>query len=271
MFFLVSTFCLNTTLHTKSDLAHHFVWNVAGVLHRDISISNVMFYRKEGRGVIGVLSDWDIARSRSDIEADEDEVVERREQDCERFGHRYEDCDHSHPFKVHHPHHRSVVREIAGTIPFVSIDLLTKKKTPVHTYQHDLESFFFLLVYFCVCHDPDYHTMGRIREWEDDDLVGAGKVKAEFLIDKEKFWAKCDGAHSEYREVLKSWGNELRFLMLEARTIAMEEEVIRQQRVLLASCNVAWKDGDEVLKKADTAGYRSLDYSNFMACLGVDV
>lgn len=245
--------------------AHQYVWNVAGVLHRDISISNVMFYRKDTR-VIGVLSDWDIARSRSDIEADEDEVVQHREQSCAKFGHRYEDCDHSHPLK-----HRAVEREIAGTIPFVAIDLLTKKKTPVHTYHHDLESFFFLLIYFCVCHDPVERRMGHIKEWEQGGFGAVGKVKTEFLIEKEKFWALCVCAHPTYREILDNWANELRLLMLEVRTKAMEEEVLQHQRVLFAGRNGSWEDDTTPPTSKDVATYRSLTFSNFMVCLGVKV
>ncbi|KAI0925185.1 hypothetical protein AcW2_005865 [Taiwanofungus camphoratus] len=43
--------------------AHHWVWETAEILHRDISAGNIMFYRKDG-DVMGVLCDWDLAMAK---------------------------------------------------------------------------------------------------------------------------------------------------------------------------------------------------------------
>ena len=45
-------------------LAHQVAWQKAGVLHRDISIGNIMIDNLTGRGF---LSDWDLARYAEDL------------------------------------------------------------------------------------------------------------------------------------------------------------------------------------------------------------
>ena len=40
--------------------AHHWAYTTAHVLHRDISMNNIMWY-KCGDEVVGVLCDWDLA------------------------------------------------------------------------------------------------------------------------------------------------------------------------------------------------------------------
>ncbi|OCH84372.1 hypothetical protein OBBRIDRAFT_786259, partial [Obba rivulosa] len=50
---------------------HHWAWTIAEVLHRDVSINNVMFYRDIARNqVIGVLCDWDLANKKDLIGPD---------------------------------------------------------------------------------------------------------------------------------------------------------------------------------------------------------
>ena len=229
-----------------ASLAHHYVWDVAGVLHRDVSISNVMFYRKNGR-VIGVLSDWDIARLRSDIEDDERKDIRLREE---------ADAKAAASGPENRRSRKKVVRDIAGTIPFVAIDLLKKEGTPIHTYRHDLESFFWLLVWFCVCHDPENRRMGRIREWETGELNEVAELKVKFVNDEGNIYQKMTPTdYPEYREIMEGWGTQLRLLLMEARTAEMEEDFQR-------ATGKRMENAEEL---------KTLNYSNFMACLDVTV
>ena len=41
-------------------LAHHWVYETSGILHRDISVGNIMLYR-DTASIVGVLCDWDLA------------------------------------------------------------------------------------------------------------------------------------------------------------------------------------------------------------------
>ncbi|OCH84537.1 hypothetical protein OBBRIDRAFT_696665, partial [Obba rivulosa] len=108
---------------------HHWAWTIAEVLHRDVSINNVMFYRDVARNsVIGVLCDWDLANKKDLLGPDflTSEELRRRE-----------------------------AKYRTGTGPFMAIELLNEPRreagvdlTPNHQYRHDLESFFYVLVWF---------------------------------------------------------------------------------------------------------------------------
>lgn len=64
MWFEVITIQLyNYEVSSLCHLAHHWVYETSKILHRDISISNIMFRRTRSRHrpVSGVLCDWDLA------------------------------------------------------------------------------------------------------------------------------------------------------------------------------------------------------------------
>ncbi|KAF5383649.1 hypothetical protein D9615_003848 [Tricholomella constricta] len=96
---------------------HYHAYTDAKVLHRDLSENNLMFKRTDDTSdgkVKGILNDWDMA---SDVEAN-DEILP------------------------------STATHRIGTIPFMAIDLLVvNKRPPPHLYRHDLESFFYILVW----------------------------------------------------------------------------------------------------------------------------
>lgn len=86
---------------------HRVLWT-NGLLHRDISDTNLMFKRDPRLGVIGVLSDFDLAS----FEGDMDKNTER-----------------------------------TGTLPFMACDLLTPEGSTgqiQHTYEHEAEAFFWV-------------------------------------------------------------------------------------------------------------------------------
>lgn len=95
---------------------HYVIYRKTGILHRDLSVNNVMFRRRSGR-VLGVLNDWDLA------------APEAR----------------SSPATSAHR---------TGTAAYMSLELLAHpEKTPFHEYRHDLESFGWILVWcaFVLC------------------------------------------------------------------------------------------------------------------------
>ncbi|OAX42207.1 hypothetical protein K503DRAFT_661385, partial [Rhizopogon vinicolor AM-OR11-026] len=92
---------------------HHILWQ-KGVRHRDISPSNLMFYfswDSSGRDVaVGILNDYDLSSLKKGPTG----------------------------------------RERTGTVPFMAIDLLTKKSLAgevEHLYRHDAESFIWVLTW----------------------------------------------------------------------------------------------------------------------------
>ncbi|PCH39527.1 hypothetical protein WOLCODRAFT_167992 [Wolfiporia cocos MD-104 SS10] len=73
------------------------------------------------------------------------------------------------------------LRYRTGTAPFMAVDLLAEGSMSAHRYHHDLESFFYLLVYVCATFDVKQHRLGHIYEWESANLAQVGKKKETFL------------------------------------------------------------------------------------------
>ncbi|KAF9067845.1 hypothetical protein BDP27DRAFT_1295858 [Rhodocollybia butyracea] len=90
----------------------------AKLLHRDISVANIMFRRGSNGQVHGVLNDFDHAI---------------------RIG----------------PESTPSSRQRTGTAPYMAIDILDASPPPIHLYRHDLESLYYVLVCtVCPSEDP---------------------------------------------------------------------------------------------------------------------
>ena len=123
-----------------------------------------MWYRI-GDKVIGVLCDWDLAEQKArngDVPSTRAYVVvgvhmagsqssgSTSESDAEGDGPK------DGPVK---PRYRT------GTGPFMALDLLRDGSVPLHVYRHDLESFFYVLVYVCAVWDPVQKMFGHLSSW----------------------------------------------------------------------------------------------------------
>ncbi|KAG9031457.1 hypothetical protein FRB95_002703 [Tulasnella sp. JGI-2019a] len=96
-------------------MCHYALW-ILGIHHRDISVNNLMYYVDRDGKCRGVLNDFDLATisSRTDV----------------------------------------TETERAGTLPFMAMDLLKPAELDgevVHRYRHDLEAFFWVLMWVCCC------------------------------------------------------------------------------------------------------------------------
>ncbi|VDC02062.1 unnamed protein product [Peniophora sp. CBMAI 1063] len=98
-------------------LGHHIAWTNGGIYHCDLNLTNTV-YRKEGGKVCGVLYDFDLV---------------------------------STDFKSHDYTERL---ERTGTLPYMTLDLLRARYLNIsspHLYRHDLEAFYWMLVWTCSC------------------------------------------------------------------------------------------------------------------------
>ncbi|KAJ3723277.1 hypothetical protein C8R42DRAFT_32098 [Lentinula raphanica] len=98
---------------------HQWLYECAGILHRDLSIGNLMFCRKEGK-VYGVLNDFDLSST-----------VDRMAQGPSS-------------------------KERTGTRPFMSPDLLDSHWKIGHLPRHDLESLFYIILCLVCRYDELY-------------------------------------------------------------------------------------------------------------------
>ena len=171
-------------------LGHRWEWDEAGVLHRDVSITNIMFYRTL-EGIIGVLCDWDLSDTKEAIGEEKPLAVDERSYEAidDTINYeREESKDVSEQPAEDDDSKKGKARYCAGTVPFMALDLLAPGPAPVHLYRHDLESFFWVLVYFVAIHDPEQHTLGRINQWVDSNLQ---IVRQDTIFDRRRMQETC--------------------------------------------------------------------------------
>ncbi|KAF8870808.1 hypothetical protein CPB85DRAFT_1353643 [Mucidula mucida] len=99
---------------------HKWLYDHPRILHRDISINNIMFRVDEHGNYFGVLNDFDLASLRADL-------------------------DSRTPISMRR----------TGTPPFMAMDLqnpYTQNVDVKHLYRHDLESLFYVILMFVVRH-----------------------------------------------------------------------------------------------------------------------
>ncbi|KAG6812275.1 hypothetical protein H0H87_009886 [Tephrocybe sp. NHM501043] len=138
-------------------IGHHASYTKGRVLHRDLSENNLMFKTASNGSKKGILNDWDLA---SEVE-DDNEI------------------------KLSNANHRT------GTLPFMARDLLVTDPPP-HLYRHDLESFFYILIWAALHYDFAAGTkissdqVSITRAWNADVFRSNLTAKNEFLKERKR-------------------------------------------------------------------------------------
>ena len=135
------------------SIGHFNAFTVAKVLHRDLSEKNLMFQVKDG-STKGVVNDWDMAS----ILNDDGEVP------------------------------TSTAKHRTGTLPFMARDLL-RPNPPPHLYRHDLESFFYILVWSTIHYDLKNKVRlpvcKELAPWDGVSFQTAWSAKSAFIATPE--------------------------------------------------------------------------------------
>ncbi|KAI0791100.1 hypothetical protein C8Q75DRAFT_805962 [Abortiporus biennis] len=173
--------------------AHHFIFMICRILHCDLSFANIMFRYNENGEPEAVLCDFDLSLFR--------------------------------PLplpRTYAPNELTLYDDEGsrGTAPFMAIDCqlhLFQEETTLqyHHLSHDLESFFWLLLYFCVAFKPQKHEIDIIDEleWHPDEVVVELKRT---LIHDDDAYGKFVADHCKNKEYLrfllgdKCWVSRLR-------------------------------------------------------------
>ncbi|RDB14877.1 hypothetical protein Hypma_016414 [Hypsizygus marmoreus] len=152
---------------------HYHAFNDGKVLHRDLSENNLMFKRKEGE-IKGILNDWDMASFLNATNKVDNTTAKHR----------------------------------TGTVPFMARELLVDKP-PTHLYRHDLESFFYILVWAALHYDipnkKQLKTNASVQNWDSMNLLIAEDTKRAFIIDTEKADKVLQHTRPEFAQTLEKW------------------------------------------------------------------
>ncbi|KAI6008158.1 hypothetical protein F5J12DRAFT_65792 [Pisolithus orientalis] len=126
-------------------LCHYTLWS-KGIHHRDVSHSNLMYYR-DGSKVMGVLNDYDLSSL----------------------------TDFDNPMGD----------ERTGTMPFMAIDLLEKEGLDgkvEHLYRRDMESFVYIFIWISLQYKNGISLKpGPLDSWTKVDARGCSEKKSHFL------------------------------------------------------------------------------------------
>ncbi|TCD63012.1 hypothetical protein EIP91_006104, partial [Steccherinum ochraceum] len=190
---------------------HYWVWTTSHILHCDISYGNIMFYY-EGTKVVGVLTDWDLAALIEDDPTVAANPPTGREADKEPG-----ELDDDSLLAFIEQQWGEKERTRTGTSPFMALDLLEQGAIPPHRYRHDLESFFWVLVWFCAVFDPVHHTVGVIPSWQRRNVVDVGTAKKNFLFNRADFNETFVKTHPNFRYFVSSSIIFLRTKFLKAK------------------------------------------------------
>ncbi|THU76486.1 hypothetical protein K435DRAFT_771032 [Dendrothele bispora CBS 962.96] len=130
--------------------AHRWLYDHCQILHRDISMNNIMVRKVDGK-IFGVLNDLDLAsRATKEMSATSK--------------------------------HRT------GTRPFMAYELLDPKKVVSHLYRHDLESFFYVMLCLCCRYNLDGTRAGNeYDEWFTRSALDVKRSKTDMFTQLEAF------------------------------------------------------------------------------------
>lgn len=227
-----------------------------------------MYVREgEGGGVVrGVLCDWDLAYDPEDPYPQPSKTLKATATSHKVIN---EIVVEKHDPNVHvGPCYRT------GTGPFMAVDLLAEGEVPPHQYRHDLESFFFLLVWFCAAFDPDNHELGHLTNWEMSDLVQIGTNKCRFLKKRRTQEKIFELFHDEYKPLITLW---IKPLIKVFWSVNVKREVDKEDCEFILDqaesneLSSARKDYMERMKAIEDERNAAVSYERFMECLRIDI
>ena len=262
--------------------AHHWAYTTSKVLHRDLSMNNIMWFMR-GDALVGVLCDWDLAEDQSDdrrraigvsqfavtapsvkgtgngISMRGSESSTSKSSDGQSDGK-----------EATGPETQVQARYRTGTGPFMALDLLSvdeDEAPPPHKYRFDLESLFYIYACAAGTYNPDsYHKYGALPQWDKVDLAAIGDNKRKFLTKEKLLQQVIATAHPDSKAVMESSLRKLWDLFGEvlAITIFRDGEKLLAQKKMSETLAQS-RDLDEAAEsKRDAVA----TYEAFMAALG---
>ncbi|TFY77689.1 hypothetical protein EWM64_g6325 [Hericium alpestre] len=219
---------------------HRIIFMKANILHRDLSVNNLLFIRDDDNEPSGLLNDWDLGKR----------------------------CKIDQTTETPSARHRT------GTAPFMALDLLLDDP-PQHLYRHDLESFIYILI-FCAMH---MNLDGTERErhpslygWTDGSWKDIYLAKRELFSDvKRKLDPFLDEARPAFQPLISEWIWPLCMLLNEVQAVEINRgrnQYSRSSKWATASENTAASRKGEDAWNETRGGL--MTFEKFMTTIGED-
>ncbi|KAF6761367.1 hypothetical protein DFP72DRAFT_880935 [Ephemerocybe angulata] len=240
---------------------HYLSFRKAEVLHCDISEHNLTLLEHPDGTVTGILTDWDTAN-----------LVDTEAKDgCVRG------VSAGHPSRYHRP----------GTPPFMALDLIHGRDRVPHP-RHDLESFFYILIWAVFRYEFLHPTNGsrtkatacpheQVAAWlGTPDQIYTAKVKLMMSLEgHDVFLCMKMERSEEWASLVRTWIEPLHILIRDARSGAGDDRRTAAN-VVLAQRRQGKEDGKAKLGNIEeVAGYDDatfggrLTYFRFMRAIGM--
>ncbi|KAH9920068.1 uncharacterized protein B0H18DRAFT_1213547 [Fomitopsis serialis] len=247
-------------VYTDVVRAHYWVWTTSRILHRDISTNNIMWIRIDGK-LYGVLCDWDLAEENIDGNIPTTRAHEcagAEEPPVSASNTSADDTTTTADAEPKKPRYRT------GTGPFMAVDLLRVGPPPFHLYRHDLEAFFYVLVYVCAVLNLRKRKFGHLSGWERETLVEIGFNKKNFLSSLDVYRATFRDCDPAFKPLIapKSW----------VWTLYKHFGKVETWAVLILRLHEEARMGDDLdveeITKLEEQRDEEITYARFMAILG---
>ena len=168
--------------------------------------------------------------------------------------------------------HANRHRYRTGTGPFMAYELLLPGEVPPHLYRYDLESFFWLLAWFCAVFDPKSHSTKRRSPWDHAELFMVGMRKHTFISNVAFYTMVFEKSDPDYRSLAHDWVRKLRRYIASAVNGHVDQMESLVDEIILARDRGDFTQAGLQLEELEALKTKAIiTYEKFMGCIGVTV
>ncbi|EPT05418.1 hypothetical protein FOMPIDRAFT_1044752 [Fomitopsis schrenkii] len=263
-------------LNLIGSVAHHWAYETSKVLHCDISLNNIMWFRR-GEEIIGVLCGWDLAVDQENSEWQAANIGQvdvatapPGEDKGKSVSLRQSQHLPSRPSNVEQPaatpENKVKSRYRTCTGPFMAEELLFSNPPPAHKYRYDVESFFYVYVCGAATYRPDGDKkIFVIKDWDHESLKEISHAKFGFMMrgGVDQYDELFEGAHADFKPAIDGFLYDMWFAFGAVSLLSTEINRLSAKRRRLVT-----PEDEKMIADKRQAQDDKITYQAFMKLLG---